>query len=92
MPGHSIGTTILAAGLLAALAVPRTTSLESRSNGAAPADTLSAAWMAEVTMEPIRVVVPRPSALDAVTMEPIRVVIPRADGAARGPSEDSPRR
>jgi hypothetical protein len=48
--------------------------------------------MAQVTMEPIRVVVPRVSALDAVTMEPIHVVIPREDAAARGPGEESPRR
>jgi hypothetical protein len=91
MSGRSIGTTIVATALLAALAAPSTTSLESRMSGASPADTLSAAWMAEVTMEPIRVIVPRPSALDAVTMDPIRVVIPRADGASRGPSEESPR-
>jgi len=91
MSGHSIGTTLLAAGLLAALAAPGTTSLEPGNRGAAPADTLPAAWMAQVTMEPIRVVVPRVSALDAVTMEPIRVVIPREDAGARGTGEESPR-
>jgi hypothetical protein len=91
MSGHSLGTTLLAAGLLVALAAPGTTSLGPGHRGAAPADTLPAAWMAQVTMEPIRVVVPRVSALDAVTMEPIRVVIPRQDAGARGPGEESPR-
>ena len=91
MAGHSIGITLLAAGLLAALAAPRSTSLEPGNRGSAPADTLGDAWIAQVTMEPIRVVVPRPSALDAVTMEPIHVVIPREDAAPRGASQESPR-
>jgi hypothetical protein len=91
MTGNSIGATLLAAGLLAALAAPGTTSLDPGNRGAAPADTLPAAWMAQVTMEPIRVVVPRISALDAVTMEPIRVVIPRQEAGTRDTGEESPR-
>ena len=91
MSGHSIGTTLLAAGLLAALAAPGTTSLGPGNRGAAPADTIPGAWMAQVTMEPIRVVVPRESALDAVTMEPIRVVIPRQEAGVRATGEESPR-
>lgn len=91
MPGHSLGTTLLTAGLLATLAAPRSTSVDPRNDEPAPADTLGADWMAQVTMEPIQVVVPRPSALDAVTMEPIHVVIPRQDTGPRDTGEDSPR-
>jgi hypothetical protein len=91
MTGNSIGATLMTAGLLAVLAAPGTTSLDPGNRGAAPADTLSADWMAQVTMEPIRVVVPRVSALDAVTMEPIRVVIPRQEAGVRATGDESPR-
>ncbi|HEY7472999.1 MAG TPA: hypothetical protein VIE68_11695 [Gemmatimonadota bacterium] len=89
MPSRSIEAALAAAGLLAALAATRTTPSGSP-GGPAAADTLSAPWIEAVTMEPIRVVVPRDELLEAVTMEPIRVVIPRAQSAVEDP-KDPPR-
>jgi hypothetical protein len=48
--------------------------------------------MERVTMDPIRVMVPRDAQYEAVTMEPIRVVIPRAESSAPEDPEASPRR
>ncbi|HET6617812.1 MAG TPA: MFS transporter, partial [Gemmatimonadota bacterium] len=66
--------------VLAALAGPRVLPLRSP-QPFAPTDSTEAVpdtWMADVTMEPIRVVIPRDWRMEAVTMEPIRVVIPLA--------------
>ncbi|HJU85800.1 MAG TPA: hypothetical protein VJ788_00320 [Gemmatimonadota bacterium] len=77
MPNRSIEATLVAAGLVAGLAGTGKL-VSSVWQPAAPADTLSAEWIDAVTMEPIRVVVPRDMLIEAVTMEPIRVVIPRS--------------
>jgi hypothetical protein len=55
-------------------------------------DVVTASWMDSVTMDPIRVVVPRDAMYEAVTMEPIRVVIPRVESARPDDPEASPRR
>lgn len=94
MPGRSIGTTLVVAGLVAALAGPRVLPLRSP-QPFAPADSTEAVpdtWMADVTMEPIRVVIPRDWRMEAVTMEPIRVVIPLAGSPTTESRGDSPRR
>ena len=84
MQRPTIGSAVVAAGLIAAVAVPRSGPTGSPAS-ATPADTtdaVTATWMELVTMDPIRVVVPRDARYEAVTMEPIRVVIPRAESDA----------
>jgi len=78
MVDRMIGTTLAAAGLVLALSGSRGTP-GAEPKELAPADTVSADWLAQVTMEPIRVVVSREDRMEAVTMETIRVVIPRED-------------
>jgi hypothetical protein len=93
MQKPSIGSALLTAGLIAAVAGSRPVSYGPLLS-AAVADTtdVTVPWMDRVTMEPIRVVVPRDALYEAVTMEPIRVVIPRAESAAPEEPEASPRR
>lgn len=78
MQRPSIGSALLTAGLIAALTGPPPATPGSPAP-AAVADTtdVTAPWMKQVTMEPIRVVVPRETQYEAVRMEPIRVVAPR---------------
>ena len=90
MPSRSIEAALVAAGLVAGLAGGAGRSGSSIWRPATPADTLSAEMLDAVTMEPIRVVVPRDSLLATVTMEPIRVVIPRAGMPPEAPNA-SPR-
>jgi hypothetical protein len=89
MGTHSIPAGVIVAGLAVALAGPDGAP-ELRTPEPAFADTLAADWLSQVTMEPIRVVVPGEAWLDSVTMEPIRVVIPRSE-SANPDSRESPR-
>lgn len=75
MPSRTIGITLVSAGLVVALSGPRVAP-RAEPRGFAPADTVSADWLAEVTMEPIVAVVSYEDRLESVTMETIRVVIP----------------
>jgi len=88
MPGRTIGITLLSAGLVAALSGPTLTP-RAEPRGFAPADTVTADWLAQVTMEPIRVVMSREDRLGSVTMETIRVVVP-LDARAPRPDEARP--
>lgn len=89
----SIGSALVAAGLFAALTGSPPAMPGSPVPAAVPDTTdVAAPWMKQVTMEPIRVVVPRETQYEAVTMETIRVVIPRAETAAPEDREASPRR
>jgi len=94
MERPTIGSALVAAGLIAAVAVPRSGPIGSPVSAtvADTTDALTAPWMERVTMDPIRVTVPRDAQYEAVTMEPIRVVIPRAESAAPEDPEASPRR
>jgi len=83
MPGRTIGITLVSAGLVAALSGPRVAP-RAEVGGFAPADTVSADWLARVTMEPIVAVVSPEERLESVTMETIRVVIP-VDEEAEAP-------
>lgn len=76
MVKRTIGATLMAAGLVVAVSGSRVPPVADPETPA-PADTVSADWLAQVTMEPIRVVVSREDRMEAVTMETIRVVIPR---------------
>jgi len=58
MPSRSIGITLVTTGLVAALVAPSWTVLRSTGSGTVAPDTLSAAWISEITMDPIRVVIP----------------------------------
>ncbi|HUP20627.1 MAG TPA: hypothetical protein VM778_11830 [Gemmatimonadota bacterium] len=75
MPSRTIGITLMSAGLVVALSGPRVAH-RAEPRGFAPADTVSANWLAEVTMEPIVAVLSHEDRLESVTMETIRVVIP----------------
>ncbi|HUF89476.1 MAG TPA: hypothetical protein VMR66_05800 [Gemmatimonadota bacterium] len=75
MPSRTIGITLVSAGLVVALSGPRVAP-RTEPSGFAAADTVSADWLAEVTMEPIVAVVSHEDRLESVTMETIRVVIP----------------
>lgn len=92
MPSRTIGITLVTTGLVAALVAPSGTVLRSMKPGTVAADTLTAAWISEVTMDPIRVVVSHEMRLESVTMEPIRVVIPLAESATQESQETPPRR
>ena len=94
MQRSSIGSALVTAGLIAAVAGPRQAPPGSPLSAAVAdtTDVVTAPWMDRVTMDPIRVVVPRETLYEAVTMEPIRVVIPRAEGAAPEDPDASPRR
>ncbi len=94
MQRPSIGSALVTAGLIAAVAGPRPGPPGSPVSAAVAdtTDVVTAPWMDRVTMDPIRVVVPRDALYEAVTMEPIRVVIPRAESAAPEDPEGSPRR
>lgn len=91
MPSRTIGITLVTTGLVAALVAPSGTVLRSTEPGTVAPDTLSAVWISEVTMDPIRVVVPYEMRLESVTMEPIRVVIP-LESATQEAQEMLPRR
>ncbi len=94
MQRFSIGSALVAAGLIAAIAVPRSGPTGSPASAAVAdtTDVVTAPWMELVTMDPIRVVMPRDALYEAVTMETIRVVIPRAESDAPEEPEASPRR
>ena len=83
MSSHTISSALLVAAMAAALTAPDDWT-PPPSSGAAEADTVAveADWLAEVTMDPIRVVMTRDARLESVTMEPIRVMIPRPAGAS----------
>jgi hypothetical protein len=89
----SIGSVLVGAGVIAALtnAPPATPGLPVPVTVPDTTD-VTAPWMKQVTLEPIRVVVPRETLYEAVTMETIRVVIPRAKTAMPEDREGSPRR
>ena len=76
MPSRSLGITLVTAGVVGTLVVPRETAFRSTGFDASPPDTLAEGWISQVTMEPIRVVVPLEMRMESVTMEPIRVVMP----------------
>lgn len=85
MPSRTIGITLVSAGLVVALSGPGVAH-RAEPRGFAPADTVSADWLAEVTMEPIVAVVSHEDRLKSVTMETIRVVIPvdeKGEGSPR---------
>jgi hypothetical protein len=90
MRNRSITASLIAAGLTVALVGPADLP-EPGTADPGLADTLSVDRLSQVTMEPIRVVVPIEAWLDSVTMEPIRVVIPRP-GSASPDTRESPRR
>ena len=90
----SIGRALATAGLIAVVAGPQP-ARPGPSVSAAAADTtdvVTVPWMERVTMDPIRVVVPRDALYEAVTMDPIRVVIPLAESPAPEDPEASPLR
>jgi hypothetical protein len=89
MRNRSIPAGLIVAALALALAGANG-ARELRSPGPALADTLSVDRLSQVTMEPIRVVVPNEAWLESVTMELILVVIPRPEGANPS-SRKSPR-
>ncbi|HYO46902.1 MAG TPA: hypothetical protein VEY33_09475 [Gemmatimonadota bacterium] len=92
MPSRSIGITFVTTGLVAGLVAFSGPVLRSTEPGTVAPDTLSAVWISEVTMDPIRVVVPYEMRLESVTMEPIRVVIPLEKSATQEAQEMLPRR
>src|SRR5687768_18606964 len=94
MERPTIGSALVAAGLIATVAVPRSgpTGSPVSATVADTTDALTAPCMERVTMDPIRVTVPRDAQYEAVTMDPIRVVVPRAESAAPDDHEAIPRR
>jgi hypothetical protein len=92
MPSRSIGITVITTGLVAALVVPSGTVRRSIKPGTVAPVTLTAAWISEVTMDPILVVVPHEMRLESVTMEPIRVMIRLEESATRESRETPPNR
>lgn len=92
MPSRSMGITLVTTGLVAALVAPSGTAFRSIKPGTAAPDTLTAAWISEVTMDQILVVVPHEMRLESVTMEPIRVMIPLEKSATQESQETLPRR
>lgn len=85
MPSRSIGITLVTVGLVVAVSGPRVTPRADIPG--AVADTVASDQLAEVTMEPIRVVMSRDQRLESVTMEPIRVVIPRGEELEARPEQ-----
>jgi len=81
MPSRSLAITLVTAGVVGTLVAPRGTAFRSTRFDASPPDTLAEGWISQVTMDPIRVVVPLEMRMESVTMEPIRVVIPIAQSA-----------
>ena len=94
MQRPSIGRALVTAGLIAVVTGPQPGPPGSPVSAAVAdtTDVVTASWMDLVTMDPIRVVVPRDAMYEAVTMEPIRVVIPRVESAGPDDPEASPRR